>query len=118
MREFFVTARSFAAPFFSDDSEKYVEADTPERALEAFAASYSHPCGLYAAEAWRSADHYHKSKGKRPLARWLSNHAQELARRTRDKEGGYSYMGHGPGDFELSGERVKVDDPKAGSVVA
>lgn len=71
-REFFITARSFAAPFFSDESTGYVKAESAEAALTKFAAGYSHPFGLYAAEAWESADHYQKSKV--PLARWLSNH--------------------------------------------
>lgn len=116
MPEFFITARSFAAPFFSDESECYVEAETPEGALESYAASYKHPCGLYAAEVWTSADAYHKTPRK-PLARWLSNH--EIAKEAAmSAEGGHSYYGHGPGDFEVDRERVIVDDPKGGRVVA
>jgi hypothetical protein len=67
LAEFFITARSFAAPFVSDETERYMEADTAADALELFAVVYSHPCGLYAAEAWESADAYHK-RGE-PLAR-------------------------------------------------
>lgn len=82
MPEFFITARSFAAPFVSDESTHYVDADTAPDALDLLAASYTHPCGLYAAEAWESADAYHKRKD--PLARWRSNRAQEQA----DPKGG------------------------------
>jgi hypothetical protein len=114
MTAFFITARSFAAPFFSDESEKYVEAPDARSALERYAGAYSHPAGLYAAEAWASADDYHKSR--KPLARWLSNHARELARITEPLSG-YSLYGHGPGDVEVNGERHKIDDPKGGSVV-
>jgi type 1 glutamine amidotransferase len=114
MPEFFIQANSFAAPFVSDTSDVYVEADTPEAALEAFAADYRHPCGLYAAEVYPSADAMHK--GRKPLARWVCNH--ELARRrlTKGKEA-HSYLGHSPGDFEINGDRHKIEDPKAGRVV-
>lgn len=116
MTEFFITARSFAAPFFSDDSSTYVEADTASEALATFASEYSHPAGLYAAEAWASADHYHKSGGKDPLAQWLSNHEIAKQEATKDKHG-YGYLGHGPGEFDVDGERVSVPGPKGGRVV-
>lgn len=114
MSEFFITARSFAAPFFSDESEKYVEAADARSALEQYAGTYSHGAGLYAAEAWASADDYHK--GREPLARWLSNHARELARITEPLHG-YSMLGHGPGDVEINGKRHKIADPQGGSIV-
>lgn len=114
MPEYFIQARSFAAPFVSDESTAYGTAATPEEALTAFATDYRHPMGLYAAEAYESADAYHKRQ--EPLARWLCNHEREKQRLTA-LAAGYSYRGNGPGDFELNGERVKVDNPKAGSVV-
>lgn len=115
MQEFFITARSFAAPFVSDESDGYVEAETAGEALEKFAADYKHPCGLYAAEAWSSADHFHKSGGKDPLARWLSNHEQAKMLAAGGQP--HSYLGHGPGNFEVNGKRVTVEDPTGGSVV-
>lgn len=114
MTEFFIQANSFAAPFFSDDSTAYVEAETPEAALEQFAGDYRHPCGLYAAEVYASSDAMHK--GKKPLARWVCNHEMAKREATADKSG-YSYLGHGPGDFEINGERHRIDDPTAGRVV-
>jgi hypothetical protein len=115
MSEFFIQANSFAAPFFSDTSTAYVEAESAEAALESFAASYSHPCGLYAAMAYESADAMHK--GAEPLARWLCNH--EIAKREATAGmGGYSMYSAGPGTFEVNGEPVVVRDPKAGRVVA
>lgn len=111
---YFIFARSFAAPFFSDDSTHYIEASGPQEALEELALKYTHPAGLYAAEAWANADAYHK--GERPLARWLSNHEQAKQQLTKDKSA-YSYMGHGPGDFEINRERHKIENPKGGSVV-
>lgn len=115
MTEFFITARSFAAPFVSDTSEAYIEADTARAALEQFASGYRHPCGLYAAEAWASADAYHK--GRDPLARWLSNHEQAKQAATSELDT-YSYEGHGPGRFKVSGKLIEVADPTGGSVVA
>ena len=69
--EYFIYANSFAAPFFSDSSTSFVEAETPEAALKKFAADYKHPCGLYAASAYESADAYHKHEDS--LAQWVSN---------------------------------------------
>lgn len=73
MPEYFVFANSFAAPFFSDPSTGYTTGDTPQDGLRSFVASYNHPCGLYAAMLYVSADAYHK--GHDPLGRWLSNDA-------------------------------------------
>lgn len=114
MPEFFIRAESFAAPFFSDSSTKFVEATTPEDALMLFAGSYSHPCGLYAADAYESADAYHKGAG--PLARWLCNHEQ-AKRRLTDGLGAYSYYGDAPGRFRIGEEWHTIPDPKGGSVV-
>lgn len=112
--EWFIHANSFAAPFVSDSSSGFVRADTAEQALEKFAAEYDHPCGLYAAAVYRSADDYYKNVD--PLARWLCNHELERQRLTNDL-GGYSMLGHGPGDFEINGERHKVENPKQGKVI-
>jgi hypothetical protein len=73
MPEYFVTARSFAAPFFSDTSEEYVEAQNVRQAMELFTEDYSHPGGLYAFEVWASADDFHKRKA--PLDTWRSPEA-------------------------------------------
>lgn len=113
-REYFIVANSFAAPFFSDESTGFVRAESPEAALEQYAETYQHPCGLYAAVAYESADAYHKNE--RPLAKWLCNHEQQKQRLTEGK-GSYSYLGNGPGDFKINGETYKVKNPKGGSVV-
>ncbi len=109
MTEYYIEANSFAAPFFSDQSHGYVEADNCALALEKFAADYKHPCGLYAAVVYSSADA--RNKGQKPLARWLSNQAQRL-------EGidGMIRMDE-PGKGEINGELITIDDPKAGSIV-
>lgn len=75
MKEYFIVANSFAAPFFSDTSTHFYHADSPEEALERFSKKYSHPAGLYAASAFKSSDDYHKNKN--PLCRWLSNKARQ-----------------------------------------
>ena len=94
MREYFITARSRTGRRSYDTSERYVEADSADKALRKFAREYSHPMGLYAAECWNGADDYHKRKT--PLARWESNHLQALNRGTEDKSS-YGYLGKGPG---------------------
>ena len=110
MSEYYIEANSFAAPFFSDQSNAYVEADTPDQALISFADKYTHPCGLYAAVAYTSADA--RNKGEKPLARWLSNQAQRLQGVT-----GTVRMDR-PGEGEINGETVMIENPKAGSIVS
>lgn len=115
MPEYFIFANSFAAPFFSDDSTSYISAETPQAALTKFAAEYSHPCGLYAAICYASADAMHKKQ--QPLAKWLCNH--EIVKGDLTKElGGYSYLGEGPGRFRINDEWHNVPDPKGGALVA
>lgn len=71
--EFFVWANSNAAPFFSDESTGYVDADDPTSALAIFVNDYSHPAGLYAANVYASADAYHKKEA--PLAMFVCDRA-------------------------------------------
>lgn len=115
MSEYFVRTMSFAAPFVSEPGDEFVEAEAPEAALEAVASRYSFPAGLYSAECYRDANAYHK--GEKPLATWLCNHEQAKQRLTADQPS-YSYLGHGPGDFEINGTRHTILNPKGGSVVA
>jgi hypothetical protein len=110
MIEFFVVANSFAAPFLSDTSEHYVTAETPQAALEQFALDYSHPCGLYAARAYRNVDAFHKRE--KYLAEWISNHALAL----EEHKAPYSYLGKGAGSFEIDGVPHEIQDPKGGRV--
>jgi hypothetical protein len=114
LKEFFITANSFAAPFFSDSSEQYIKASSPQEALETFAAEYTHPFGLYAAVCYKSADSYHKNE--KPLAKWLCNHELAKIEATKDK-GCYSYLGNGPGNFEIDGKKITVPDPQKGRVL-
>lgn len=114
MREFFIVANSFAAPFCSDTSTKHVNAKDAAAALEAFAKSYSHPCGLFAASCFANADAYHK--GAKPLGRWKSNRLLAEEKATAGK-GAYSMRGNGPGEFEVDGVMMNVKNPKAGRVV-
>lgn len=76
MSEYFIKAHSFAAPFCSDESPHFIEAETPEAALERLAAEYRHPCGLYSANAYADANAMHK--GAKPLSIWRSLVAQEI----------------------------------------
>ena len=111
--KYFIVANSFAAPFVSDTSTTFQEAETPEAALEAYAARYSHPAGLYAAEAYASANDYHKNA--KPLAQWLCNH--ELAKQNATKgKASYSAISHAPGDVEVDDQRISVLDPKGGRI--
>jgi hypothetical protein len=110
--EYFIVANSFAAPFVSDQSTAFRTARTPAGALLDFAATYRHPTGLYAAAAYRSADAYHKREP--PLARWLSNQAKAMERRT---ESSFRHDGDEPGSLTIDGKSHAVDDPKAGAIV-
>lgn len=114
MPRYFVVAESFAAPFFSDSSTGFQDGPTPEDTLEAFAAEYKHPCGLYAAMLYADANAYHE--GQKALAKWLSNHEQAKQQATEGKSA-YSYCGESPGKFQIDGESITVENPKAGSLV-
>lgn len=115
MTEYFIVANSFAAPFVSETSTKYVEADNPEAALTDFAAGYKDSrFGLYAAMCYANADAYHK--GARPLAKWLCNHEIEKERLTKDI-GSFTYLSVGVGEFEINGTRHVVANPKDGRIV-
>ena len=113
MKEYFIISNSFAAPFFSDQGTHYVKGKSPESALKKLAKDYSHPCGLFAAAVYESADDYHKNKT--PLAKWICNQEAEKQRLTKDL-GCYSYLGIGPGVFEIDGKRHTVSNPKEGRV--
>ena len=114
MTEFYIVANSFAAPWFSDQDSAFVKAWSPGGALRKFAASYTHPAGLYCANCYRDANA--EAKGEQPLAEWHSNHLAGLLRVTKGT-GGYSYFGRGPGDFDVDGKAVRIKNPKGGKVV-
>lgn len=75
MAEYFVVAYSFPAPLCGDQTTAYVEAPGIFSAVPKFVEKYRHPCGLYAARFYDSADAYHK--GKKWVAEWLSPEARE-----------------------------------------
>lgn len=100
----FVVARTFAAPFVSETIERYVEGE-PRAAIGALVAQHRDGVGIYAAEAYATADDYHR-RGK-PKARWWSNKALAV------KDAGSIY-GRGPGVVEIDGKAVVIDDPKGG----
>lgn len=64
MSEYFITARSFAAPFVSDESTHFIEANSPEEALTKFAEGYSHPFGLIAKKQAAGGSYYGHGPGK------------------------------------------------------
>jgi hypothetical protein len=107
MSEFFIVGNSFAAPFFSDELEGFVEAENAGEALLKFKADCKHPFGLYAAVAYRSADSYHRRE--KALGRWISNSAKA-------KEGAISILANGPGEVKIDGKWVTIDAPKEGAV--
>ncbi len=115
MMEFCIQANSFAAPFVSDTSEAFVEAETAEQALAAYVESYSHPAGLYSAIVWDSADSM--MKGKPALAKWVCNQVIKIQELTKDLSG-YTFRGDGPGAFEINGTRYETEDPQGGKVVS
>lgn len=115
--EYFIMTTSFAAPFFSDTSNEFVEASSPTEALEKAAASYKHPCGLFGAVCYTDANAYHK--GEKPLAKWLCNFEIEKEKRTAALSG-YSFRHDcdSNGEYmEVNGEKFYVEDPRSGKVV-
>lgn len=107
MSEFYIETNSFAAPYFSDSGHLYVTANNVGEALEICVANYKHPCGMYAAAAYTSADA--KNKGEAPLARWICNQAKRL-------ENASMIFVHSPGDVEIDGLRTTIENPKGGQI--
>lgn len=112
--EYFIVANSFAAPIISDTTMKHVEGDTPDNALLNFVESYKHPCGLYAASCFESADAYYKKRDS--LATWLSNHAKKMLEEI-DKKHSSIIKTLQPGQFTIDGKAFKIEDPKEGQIV-
>lgn len=109
MSEYFIVANSFTAPFFSDTSTSYQEAETPEQALKIFAQNYKHPTGLYAAVAYKNADAYHK--GEEVLAKWMCNEAKFMVGKTG--------LIKKPTTGKIVVDEIvyNIDNPKEGSVI-
>lgn len=114
-KEFFVRAASFGAPFFSDVSEEYIKAPSPEAALVAFAKDYKHPAGLYSAAAYASADAYHHGEGA--LAQWQCNYEIAKRKASADK-GACTVSGHGDNLLEIDGEPIVIRDPHEGQIIS
>jgi hypothetical protein len=108
--EYFVFANSFAAPFVSDNSTHFVEAETPLEGLRKFVAEYRHPAGLYFAALYLSSDEYHKSRDAHVT--WTCNHELKLAELR--KKGASMFRVDGPGLLEVDGKKVTVANPKRG----
>ncbi len=81
MNEYFIVANSFAAPFFSDETEKFVFGETPKDALLKFVQEYKHPSGLFS--AWLYKDANAERKNEQPLAKWHSNAAKYQGQKVR-----------------------------------
>ena len=113
-KEYFVVTNSFAAPFFSDQGNMFVTAISPQEALEIATKRYTHPCGLYSAGCYASADAYHK--GQKVLARWLRNLVIEQERLTKGLEG-YSICHESESVLVINGIRHIIENPCDGRVV-
>lgn len=82
--EYFVVAKTFGAPFFPDTLTDYVVAGSARQALAKFLRECTHPSGVSIADAFYSADDYHR--GRIPIAVYRSNQyvADHLLREPRE----------------------------------
>lgn len=110
LKEFFIVANSFAAPFCSDTSTHFSTAFDGVKALEKFAKRYSHPAGLFSAAAYNSAEEYHKGAGA--VAVWVCNLERESEKVTKGL-GAYSYQGTENG-FIVNDVEYTVKNPREG----
>jgi hypothetical protein len=106
-KDSFVVARTFAAPFVFETIERYVDGD-PRAAIEALVSQNRDGIGIFAADAWSTADDYYRDRS--PLARWRSNKALVI-------EGASSIYSEGPDRVEIDGEWHEIDDPKLGRFI-
>lgn len=91
-------ANSNAAPFFSDPSEGFIEAQTPMEALRRVVESYHHPLGLFSAVILES------SPRNPVLARYMSARA---ATQERAPVGVYKWIGN---DLYVSGVKIPLEE--------
>jgi hypothetical protein len=110
--DYFVHAATFAAPFVSEEITRYIAAETPEAAVETLVGEYRESVGIYAADAFATADDYHR--GNSALARWRSNKALTIAEAATP--GATIYSG-AEGAVEIGGELHRIDDPRDGRFV-
>ncbi len=113
-KEYFIIGNTFAAPFFSDTLKRFIKAETPEKALMKFIEECTHPCGIYSANCYESADACEKNE--KPLSKWLCNLEIEQQNITKDK-GAYSYLNKGEGILVIDGEEHKIDNWKEGKLL-
>lgn len=107
-QDYFVHATTFAAPFVSETVTKYVAAESPEAALTQIVEQYKSSLPIYAADAYATADAFHRKQSA--LARWRSNKARAV-------EGASSVYSTSPSLSEINGEPVVIADPFAGVFV-
>lgn len=82
--EYFIDGSTFAAPFVGEPIKVFIEADTPQAAIQKLVDEMKDGyLPLYAANAYLSSDD--ALKGKTPLARWRSNRALQVE--LNEKEG-------------------------------
>jgi hypothetical protein len=110
--DYFVHAATFAAPFMSETITRYVVADTPQAAIEQLVGEYREGVGIYAADAYATADDYHRARTA--LARWRSNKALKISEAATP--GSTVYSG-AEGAVEINDELHRIDDPRGGRFV-
>lgn len=103
MKEYFFFANSNAAPFFSDESTGYIKGKNPEDALQKFRRRYKHPCGLFFAAIYESADAFHKRK--KALVMWFSKRADMRTHGIKCGCGGQAHLVSGN-----TGEKGDIDE--------
>jgi hypothetical protein len=89
MPEYFVITISFPAPFCGDQSEEYIEAEDPIEAWHKGEANYSHPCGLFSIQVFKSADAYHKKET--PSVYYITKKGQEWIKKKGYKLTDFGY---------------------------
>lgn len=116
MPEYYITGRTPAAPFVSEEFDIYEQAQTPQAAL--LAVVDRDPGRVYAAEAWASHRAY-KSVKVEPLARWICNKERVLQEMSEGKSGYSVYTDRDKkGMFvEVDNERRYVPNPFEGALV-
>lgn len=110
MKEYFVKGNSFAAPFVSDTLKGFIKGNTPKEALTKFIDKCTHPCGVYSANIYASANHY--EKGKKPLSRYLCN----LALKIKEIDGTF-LLNKGNGVIEIDHIEYTVEKWNEGKII-
>jgi len=111
MKEYFIIANTFAAPFVSETIETFTKGKDAKDAMKNFIDGHKNE--IYSARGYKNADAFYKKE--KPVVNYDCNKLLLLNSLTKDKST-YSYLSHSDKEFELDDVIYKVEEPREGVI--